>query len=72
MDKQSIIKKIKKHKKHPNLRFQLKEKTEEFTDMLFYTLFDIDTPVEDNLNKLEIKFRALVDMACWEINKPCG
>ena len=72
MDKQSIIKKIKQHKKHPNLRFRLKEKTEDFTDTLFYTLFDIDTPVEDNLIKLESKFNELVDMACWEINKPCG
>src|SRR5690606_354576 len=72
MDKQSIIKKIKQHKKQPNLRFRLKEKTEEFTDMLFYTLFDIDTPVEENLIKLETGFSDLVDLACWEINKPCG
>lgn len=71
MDKASIIKNIKEHKKQPNLRFALKEKTELFTDRLFYTLFDIDTPVSENLDLLEKEFEVLVDLACWEVNKPC-
>ena len=71
MHKESIVEQIEKHKKHPHLKFRLKEKTEIFTDLLFYTLFDIDTPVADNLNTLEKQFDALVEMACWEVEKPC-
>ncbi|EAR01284.1 serine O-acetyltransferase EpsC [Maribacter sp. HTCC2170] len=72
MDHQSIIKSIQQHKKQPNLRYALKEKVEVFTTHLFYTLFDIDTPVADNLKKLEIEFTELTDLACWETTKPCG
>lgn len=71
MDKAAIVQKIIQHKKQPNLRFQLKEKVEQFTDHLFYTLFDIETPVEENLNSLEIEFRNLVELACWNHEKPC-
>lgn len=71
MDKAAIIKNIKEHKKQPNLRFVLKEKTEQFTDRLFYTLFDIDTPVAENLDLLEKEFDELVDLACWQVDKPC-
>ena len=71
MDKKAIINKIKEHKKQPNLRFQLKKKVEAFTDRLFYTLFDIDTPVETNLDILETEFNELVNLACWQVEKPC-
>lgn len=71
MDKISIVEKIKRHKKQPNLRYQLKERTEVFTNLLFYTLFDIDTPVEENLDKLETAFDVLVGLACWDTEKPC-
>lgn len=72
MDKISIIKKINQHKKQPNLRFQLKKDTETFTNLLFYTLFDIDTPVAENLDTLAQQFSNLVDLACWDTNKPCS
>ncbi len=71
MDKKLIIEKIKKHKKQPNLRYQLKERTEIFSNLLFYTLFDIETPVAANLDKLEAEFDVLVNLACWEAHKPC-
>ncbi|MGB7393529.1 MAG: serine O-acetyltransferase EpsC [Pricia sp.] len=71
MNRESTIEKIKRHKKQPNLRFILKKKTEAFTNNLFYTLFDIDTPVEENLEQLEIQFDALVDLACWDADKSC-
>ncbi len=71
MDRQLIIDKINQHKKQPNLRFILKEKAEAFTDTLFYTLFDIDTPVEKNLDRLESQFDELVDLACWDVDKSC-
>lgn len=72
MDKQEIIKKIMEHKKQPNLRFELKEKVEGFTNKLFYTLFDSDTPVAWNLDLLEEQFDELVELACWETEKPCA
>jgi len=71
MDKILIIQKINEHKKQPNLRYQLKERTEVFTNLLFYTLFDIETPVAANLDKLEKEFDLLVDLACWDTDKPC-
>lgn len=71
MNHQSIIDSINKHKKQPNLRFRLKKDTEVFTDLLFYALFDIETPVSKNLGILERKFDNLADLACWESEKPC-
>ncbi|MFS4455482.1 serine O-acetyltransferase EpsC [Maribacter sp. 2304DJ31-5] len=71
MDHRSIIDKINQHKKQPNLRFRLKEQVENFTNVLFYTLFDMETPVSDNLKKLENQFDVLVGLACWESERPC-
>ena len=71
MKLESVIDKIIQHKKQPNLRFRLKAKVEKFTNTLFFTLFDIDTPVTENLKQLEIDFDDLVNLACWEVNKPC-
>ena len=54
MDKSvNCINKIKENKKQPNLRYRLKTQVEEFTDLLFLTLFDIETPVDENLDHLE-------------------
>ena len=71
MDKKKIVDQIVHHKKQPNLRYQLKERTEVFTNLLFYTLFDIDTEVASNLDKLENEFDSLVDLACWDAKKSC-
>lgn len=71
MDKSSVIKKITDHKKQPNLRYRLKREVEDFTDLLFLTLFDIETPVPENLEELERKFESLVDIACWDVEKSC-
>ncbi|MEH6680149.1 MAG: serine O-acetyltransferase EpsC [Sediminicola sp.] len=71
MDKEAIINKIIRHKKQPNLRYRLKQNVEVFTDRLFYTLFDIETPVAENLTTLEAEFDVLVELACWELDKPC-
>ncbi|MEM9143920.1 MAG: serine O-acetyltransferase EpsC [Bacteroidota bacterium] len=71
MDYKPIIEQINRHKKHPNLRYALKEKVEAFTDHLFYTLFDIDTPVAENLVLLEKEFDTLIDLACQQADTPC-
>lgn len=72
MDHHDIIQQIKIKKQLPNLRFRIKEKAEAFTRNLFYTLFDRDTPVEENLEKLAFDFKELGDMVCWEPGKPCS
>ena len=72
MDHKEIIKRIEAQKKLPNLRFKIKEKAEAFTQNLFYTLFDRDTPVEANLERLKLDFKELGDLVCWEPGKPCS
>ncbi len=71
MDKQHIIAQLKLHKREPLLNFNLKRKTEEFTNKLYYTLFDINTSIDYNLPLLESDFKQLVDLACWNSTKPC-
>ncbi|MEA1785319.1 serine O-acetyltransferase EpsC [Arenibacter sp. GZD96] len=71
MNRKSIIEQINEHKKQPNLKYRLKRKTETFTDLLFYTLFDSETPVDENLSELAIQFDELVTLACWEVDRPC-
>ncbi|MEM1258284.1 MAG: serine O-acetyltransferase EpsC [Bacteroidota bacterium] len=72
MDKQQIIKRLKHHKKHLYLDYRLKTHTEAFTDRLFHTLFDINTPVGENLATLQNDFDLLVELACWNTRKPCS
>ncbi|UOB17627.1 serine O-acetyltransferase EpsC [Abyssalbus ytuae] len=72
MDKKKIIEEIKKHKKQPNLKFRLKKRAEEFTDRLFYTLFDAETNVKSNLNLLENDFEELAELACWDECTSCA
>ena len=71
MNRSAIVNQIKRHKKHPNLKFRLKEKTEDFTNRLFYTLFDMGTPVAENLEILEVEFSDLVALACWTDGRNC-
>jgi serine O-acetyltransferase len=70
MNRVAIINSIKRHKKQPNLRFRLKEKTEAFTNRLFYTLFDSETPVAENLEILEVEFKHLIDLVKWTDGRP--
>ncbi len=71
MDRDQIINKIQLQKKLPNLKYAIKEKTEAFTNKLFYTLFDQDTAVEENIKILEDQFQELAELVCWKPNAPC-
>lgn len=71
MNKEKIIEELNRHKKQPYLDYRLKEETENFTNKLFYTLFDVNTPVAENLGILEAKFSTLVNLACWDLERPC-
>ncbi len=72
MKKENIIENIIKNKQNPNLKFELKEKTESFVSRLFYTLFDHQTSVATHIDLLEEDFQKIVDLACWAPDKPCG
>ena len=71
MKQRKIIEEIQRQKQFPNLRYQIKERTEAFTKDLFYTLFDHDTEVESNIEALGKDFEYLADLVCWEPEKPC-
>lgn len=71
MNKEEVIQKIENQKKVPHLKFRLKTSTESFTNKLFHTLFDAEIPVAKNLEELEKDFETLVDLACWDLEKPC-
>ena len=71
LSRKEIIRQIEEQKKNPNLKLILKEKTEYFTNLLFYTLFDTNTEVEKNIDSLENTFRELMNLACWKTEKPC-
>lgn len=72
MNQQEIIQKIIEEKKNHNLQFKIKEKAEDFTRHLFYTLFDKDTSVEENFSELKQRFGELADLVCWEPEKDCA
>src|SRR5690554_6883220 len=40
--------------------------------MHFYTVLDAETPLEEHMIKLENTFEVLVDLACWNVNRPCA
>ena len=71
-NREAVVQDIINQKQHPNLKLRIKESTESFTDLLFHTLFDAETEVEDNLHKLAILFEELATLVCWDPNKSCG
>lgn len=71
MMRKELVKKIEQHKIIPHLKLRLKERSELFTKDLFYTLFDMETDVASYMSELGEIFSELVEMACWEPEKPC-
>ncbi|MFV8225878.1 serine O-acetyltransferase EpsC [Christiangramia aquimixticola] len=71
MELEKIIAQIEEQKNLPNLKLSIKEKTQAFTHKLFYTLFDRQTPVRDNLMELGMDFEVLSKLVCWEPGSPC-
>lgn len=55
---------IQTNKKNHNLDFSLKTKTEAFTDDLFYTLFDSNKLIKNNIEHLSNSFCELTEIAC--------
>lgn len=68
----AVIQDIVRQKQHPNLKLRIKERTESFTSLLFYTLFDAETEVECNMHKLAALFDELATLVCWDPNRSCA
>jgi len=64
MDIEKIIKSIQSNKKIYHLDFNLKTKTESFTNDLFYTLFDSNMAMKDNIGHLSKSFQGITDISC--------
>lgn len=71
MEPANVIQQLNQYKDNPCLRFRMKHRAEAFTDRLFLTLFDAETPVEKNLGILEADFKELVQLACWKPDNSC-
>ncbi|GAB2768855.1 serine O-acetyltransferase EpsC [Salinimicrobium soli] len=71
MQHEKIIEQINAQKRLPHLKLRIKERAEAFTKSLFYTLFDEDTPVKENLEKLAFDFEELAELVCWKPEKSC-
>jgi len=69
--KQSVIQKIIASKNKPKLNFNLKRKTEAFTNNLFYNLFDTNSCIEKNIEQLEKDFREIFNLACNSLDADC-
>jgi len=68
--KKYIIDKIINNKKRPHLDFSIKNKTEKFTNDLFYTLFDAKACVAKNIIQLEENFNEIYKIASLTHNIP--
>ena len=69
--KEQTIQRIIERKFRPDLNYSLKSKTEKFTTKLYYTLFDSNECVEQNIEQLEIDFSEIYQLACRNVNKNC-
>ena len=69
MTKDLIIKNIISLKGHSSINYGIKTKIEDFTEKLFYTLFDANAPLSESIDELKILFKEISIIAC---KKPKG
>lgn len=72
MTKDLIIKNIGLLKNHTSINYGIKTKTEEFTEKLFYTLFDSNAHLEKSIDELEILFKDISIIACKKPEELCN
>lgn len=72
MEVSHLVDAINAQKKEVHVTVRLKKESQRFTQLLFNTLYDIETDVESSLLELEVLFTTIRDLACPEIKgKPC-
>jgi serine O-acetyltransferase len=69
MTKDLIIKNIISLKRHSSINYGIKTKIENFTEKLFYTLFDANAPLSESIDELQVLFKEISIIAC---KKPKG
>lgn len=68
--KETIISQIISAKNKPELNFNLKRKTEKFTDDLYNFLFNTNACITENMQELETDFKTIYNLVC--IKKSCS
>lgn len=71
MTKSQIIQNIKDLKSHSSINYGIKTKVEDFTEKLFYTLFDANAPLDQSIDELEILFREISKISCKKPEDLC-
>jgi serine O-acetyltransferase len=69
MTKDLIIKNIISLKRYSSINYGIKTKIEDFTEKLFYTLFDANAPLSESIDELQVLFKEISIIAC---KKPKG
>ena len=69
--KENIIQNIKALKSHSHINYGIKTKTEDFTEKLFYTLFDSNAALDESISELEIRFKEIAVLACKKPQNLC-
>lgn len=69
MTKDLIIKNIISLKGQSSINYGIKTKIEDFTEKLFYTLFDANAPLSESIDELQVLFKEISVIAC---KKPKG
>jgi serine O-acetyltransferase len=65
------IQKIEALKSHSSINYGIKTKIEDFTEKLFYTLFDANAPLSESIDELEKQFTAIAAIACKKPKDLC-
>ena len=64
MTKDQIIQNIAALKSNSSINYGIKTKVEDFTEKLFYTLFDYNAPLTETVEELEKSFKEISKIAC--------
>lgn len=71
MTKDQVLKDIASSKSPTFISYGIKTKTETFAEKLFYTLFDSNAHLEENIDALELLFRDLSSVTCKKPKEEC-
>lgn len=69
--KDNIIQNIRALKSHSHINYGIKTKTEDFTEKLFYTLFDSNAALDESIDELEFRFKEIAVLACKKPQNLC-
>ncbi len=71
MSKDLIIQNIAALKRHFSINYGIKTKVEDFTEKLFYTLFDANAPLNKSIDELEKSFKEISKITSKKTEESC-